>query len=419
MSRINSQNIDFVHSFTAFPDACFLLILFVLDEMYLLWIFTPRILGSAVGYLVGLVLLDKYQNPHGIARFLEEKSHDSFTYLLSCLSTSSGTILGSLVQVARRLPVGNFIIDEVIIEKPFSKNTFGCAWHFDHSSGKKEKHIYGQRFVVIIWNLGPLLIPIAFQLWLKEDDTASEPYYTKNEIALSLLKELLAEGLRARYVLFDSWYASERLLKFLQNRGIKFVTRFKSDRVCIINQKQFSLSQFAEKLRPRYRVHIRAYSKEFYTQWHSLQLKGVLLKKDTSQEPGNTKFIFTNDISLKPLQIVKLYRSRWNIEVFFRDTKQHLGLKKFIGRTELVIRNHTAYVFLAYAILSWLKLPHQSIGDIKRLIQKKFGEKNYREGKGNENNQDKQSSTLKKEIALKLGISSFPTFSDIRSRIAS
>ena len=47
-------------------------------------------------------------------------------------------------------------------------------------------------------------------------------------------------------------------------------------------------------------------------------------------EEQKRKFTFlTNAMDLSPLQIVELYKNRWQIELFFKWLKQHLKIKKF------------------------------------------------------------------------------------------
>lgn len=52
-------------------------------------------------------------------------------------------------------------------------------------------------------------------------------------------------------------------------------------------------------------------------------------------EKTQKRFIFlTNNFDLPALTIAQMYRARWDIELFFRWTKQHLRIKSFFGVTE-------------------------------------------------------------------------------------
>ena len=54
----------------------------------------------------------------------------------------------------------------------------------------------------------------------------------------------------------------------------------------------------------------------------------------------NQRLVFlTNNFSLPPLTIAHLYRSRWQVELFFKWIKQHLRIKNFYGTSEKRLAN--------------------------------------------------------------------------------
>ena len=50
-------------------------------------------------------------------------------------------------------------------------------------------------------------------------------------------------------------------------------------------------------------------------------------------EQGREFVFLTNTMELTPLQTADLYKSHWQIELFFKWIKQHLKIKKFWGTT--------------------------------------------------------------------------------------
>jgi hypothetical protein len=65
------------------------------------------------------------------------------------------------------------------------------------------------------------------------------------------------------------------------------------------------------------------------------------------------RFVFlTNNFSVTPLTIASLYRSRWQIELFFKWIKQHLRIKRFFGTSPNSVKTQiwigvTVYVLIA------------------------------------------------------------------------
>ncbi len=66
---------------------------------------------------------------------------------------------------------------------------------------------------------------------------------------------------------------------------------------------------------------------------------------------GKILRILTNDLDASAEEIAALYKSRWEIELFFRWVKQNLKIKKFLGATENAIRIQIAIALIAYLLL--------------------------------------------------------------------
>ena len=46
----------------------------------------------------------------------------------------------------------------------------------------------------------------------------------------------------------------------------------------------------------------------------------------------------TNNTSLPALTIAALYKSRWQVKLFFKRIKQHLRIKRFLGTSENAVK---------------------------------------------------------------------------------
>ena len=67
------------------------------------------------------------------------------------------------------------------------------------------------------------------------------------------------------------------------------------------------------------------------------------------------KFL-TNNFTLPALTIARIYKSRWQIELFFKWIKQHLRIKKFYGTSENAVKTQIWIAVSVYVITS-LRLP--------------------------------------------------------------
>jgi uncharacterized protein DUF4372/DDE family transposase len=64
--------------------------------------------------------------------------------------------------------------------------------------------------------------------------------------------------------------------------------------------------------------------------------------------------ILTNNLKLAASTIAKIYRERWQIELFFKAIKQNLKIKTFVGTTDAALRTQIWTALLAILLLKWL-----------------------------------------------------------------
>jgi hypothetical protein len=64
---------------------------------------------------------------------------------------------------------------------------------------------------------------------------------------------------------------------------------------------------------------------------------------------------FTNNLILSAKTISDLYRSRWQVELFFKWIKQHLRIKAFFGRTENAVKTQIWIAISTYVLVAIVK----------------------------------------------------------------
>lgn len=72
-------------------------------------------------------------------------------------------------------------------------------------------------------------------------------------------------------------------------------------------------------------------------------------------ERMQTLVLLTNNTVLPPATIAALYRSRWQIELFFKWIKQHLRIKAFYGVSENAVRTQIWTALAVYVLVAILK----------------------------------------------------------------
>ena len=134
------------------------------------------------------------------------------------------------------------------------------------------------------------------------------------------LHQLLPSGFQV-YVLFDSWYAANRLLKFCRRQGWHVVCAIKSNRK-LDDQK---LSQWPQTLQhQRYqRVQLTATdqrSRTYLVRARRGKLRKVpfevcVLISQRHHRDQPPKYFLCTALSLTAQQILPIYQKRWPIEV--------------------------------------------------------------------------------------------------------
>jgi len=84
---------------------------------------------------------------------------------------------------------------------------------------------------------------------------------------------------------------------------------------------------------------------------------------------SKTYVFLTNNFELDPLVIALLYKSRWQIELFFKWIKQHLKIKKFWGESENAVKTQIWIAVCTYLIVAILKRQISSNKSLYEILQ--------------------------------------------------
>ena len=72
-------------------------------------------------------------------------------------------------------------------------------------------------------------------------------------------------------------------------------------------------------------------------------------------ESGKTLVFITNNFILSAPTICALYKSRWQVELFFKWTKQHLRIKQFYGTSENAVKTQIWIAISVYVLVAIVK----------------------------------------------------------------
>ena len=354
-------------------------------------------------YLTGLIICEKKATSTKIASELGYVSHDTLTRTLIRGKRVLGKLPILLINWCLSQTIGYLIIDDVLVPKRYSRQIQGVYNEFDHVDNERVK---GLRIVMILWCHGHLRIPIAWAIWHKEKkyflgftangapkyrhtgecllqiNGQTQPYRTKNQIAMELLEDIVSRGLKAEYITFDSWYASRDNLQMITQNvfalPLQCYSRLKSNRKVVYQQREMTVSELDQLFQITSFNHKHgAYIKGvevFLPDYGDIKL--LLVRKDTHAEPGRTKYLFSTDLFASASQILLRYRSRWAIETAFRDLKQNLNLGSCQATSLDAQESHLAIAIFGFVLLELLpalefqERVYESLGEKKELLSR-------------------------------------------------
>ncbi|MDT4291593.1 IS4 family transposase [Methylomonas sp. MO1] len=105
----------------------------------------------------------------------------------------------------------------------------------------------------------------------------------------------------------------------------------------------------------------------FYTQKDYPQHLRRIRFKDP--ETGKTRVFLTNNFTLPSLTICTLYKSRWQVELFFKWIKQHLRIKCFYGTSENAVKSQIWIAVSVYVLIAIIKKQLNLDASLYTLLQ--------------------------------------------------
>jgi len=84
---------------------------------------------------------------------------------------------------------------------------------------------------------------------------------------------------------------------------------------------------------------------------------------------GKTLICLTNQTSLPALTVCNLYKSRWQVELFFKCIKQHLRIKKFYGTSENAVKTQIWIAVSVYVLVAIVRKRLKLEASLHTLMQ--------------------------------------------------
>ena len=162
-------------------------------------------------------------------------------------------------------------------------------------------------------------------------------------------------------VVFDRGYIDYPWLQSLTQSNVFFVTRLKKN--ChyeLVEQRVPPRGVIRDDLVDVFDV--RYVRREGYI--------GLRLRRVEIADPdgGANLVFFSNHLTLGATTIARIYKDRWQIELFFKALKQNLKIKTFIGTSSNAIHIQLWTALIAMLLVRYLKLKSQCRASLSNLF---------------------------------------------------
>lgn len=255
-------------------------------------------------------------------RFLNEVSYNwsRFLMLLAVKVTSA------FDRLTRPERVNVLILDDSVIKRNRSKKMELLARVYDHVEHKFQK---GFTLLTLGWSDGYSFVPTGFNLLSSASesnrynavsdsiDHRTNGYKVrkasmmhKTDVAVQLIRNVITAGIKADYVLMDTWFTTEPMLKEILDTGIHAIGMVKQlQQRYTYNGRQYTLpglKKFVDFSGAR-----NIFGSLVVTTKTGIPVKIVFVRNRNKK--SECLYLLGTDTSLNDAEIVRIYGNRWSV----------------------------------------------------------------------------------------------------------
>ncbi len=272
----------------------------------------------------------------------------------------------ALQQLAAPGSATAFVLDDTIKIRS-GKKMPGVSSHFDHTTGR---HVMGQQVLTLGLTCAHGFVPIDSELFTGKTNVVGlqAPFkdgrsiaaqrhraalnQTKPEMARAMIARAQREGIDAAYLLADAWFGTKPMITMAEDALLTAIVRMKNNKMKyrhsrstpdkVVYQELDLAGLYQSAVRGQWgKIPGQNYQsktvvvdlnlndpKDERARWIKVRLLFVRGVPDSDKvQPGKHDWcvFLSTDTKLDPQRMLELYAMRWAIEVYFRESKQHLG----------------------------------------------------------------------------------------------
>jgi len=253
------------------------------------------------------------------------------------------------------------IYDDTIAEKtkPSSKAESAIQETGFHHSHLKGKQVWGHQLLTTMLSCGKKILPYSIERYKKGE---------KSKIQMICeIVESLPSPKGVAYGLCDSWFTNQKVINAHLKKGYDLIGALKTNRVIYPKGIGIQIKQFTQYIEKNDVCLVTVNNSKYWVYRYEGHLNGVdnaivLLcwHESAFKKEGALHAFLCTDTELSNQTILEYYSKRWPIEVFFRQTKNNLGLNTYQVRSTKSIDRLLLLISLTYIYCSILENANDS-----------------------------------------------------------
>lgn len=291
------------------------------------------------------------------------------------------------------------IFDDTCLGKK-GRKIEGVSKIYDHVS---KRFLFGYKLLVAgYWN-GSVFVPVDFSFHRENKDNKAKKYglskrelkrqkrtgrdralpvhgrygeldSKKTDMTVRMFERAKARKIHVDYILFDSWFTTTGLIKRLRAvcKNVHVIGMYKYNSKLAINGRELSIKQ----LRKHHGKMSRSRSMKLHYFQYIGTMDGVKVKVFITKRGTNGAWhtILSTDTGLTFVKAMKVYNTRWTIEVFFKEAKGLLGLGRSQSTNFDVQVAQTTVAMIQYLLVSlkYRMEAYETIGGMFRDIEQDY-----------------------------------------------
>jgi hypothetical protein len=174
---------------------------------------------------------------------------------------------------------------------------------------------------------------------------------------MEMIRQAIEAGLRASYVLFDSWFSFPCNILALKDKNLDVIARVKKTRKVYY--------RYGDEMLPMTEIYRRNRKRRGRSRYllsvmvdicdadRTKSIPARLVYVRNKNKPKDYVAIISTDVSLPEDEVIRIYGKRWDIEVFFKACKSFLRLTRECESLSYdAMTAYTAIVFARYLMLA-------------------------------------------------------------------